>query len=406
MSKIFKIAFLGVAISVMVFYSTVFAQEVNSVVDANNQFAFELYAKYKLKDGNVFFSPYSISSAVAMAYEGARGETAEQIQSVFHFPKDDSLRREAFVKVNNFINKKDKKYQLCLANALWAQKDYVFTPDYFSLIKNYYDGNATNLDFKADPGNSCLIINEWIEERTNGKIKDLIPGLDRLTRLVLTNAIYFKGFWLKQFKKSYTQEEEFSVSADNRIKVPMMHLSGEEANFNYLETPDFQILELPYEGNELAMLILLPKGDNLQVLEESLSLEKLSEWKRQLRNQEIDVYLPKFKFENKYFMRQDLKSLGVLAAFTPGIDFEGEADFSGMTGKRDLHIDEIVHQAFIEVNEEGTEAAAATAVMMLAGKGMSMPPKIFKADHAFIFIIQDKEMGNILFMGRVSDPAK
>ena len=408
MKRILSGSFTLLAIGLAFLASITFAQDNNSVVNANNRFAFDLYSRYKSKDGNIFYSPYSISSALAMTYEGARGKTAEEMQTVFHFPQDASIRRESFLKIDQQINKKDKKYKLNIANALWAQKDYKFLDDYFGLVEKYYGGKVTNLDFTNETEKSRLIINSWVEKQTNNKIKDLIPPgiLNSLTRLVLTNAIYFKGFWLKQFDKKDTKEEDFRVSPDNKIKAQMMRLTGKEANFNYAETDKLQILELPYEGEELSMLILLPKEDDLKAVEESLNSEKLSEWKKLLRNEKVNVYLPKFKFENKYFMAQDLKDMGMPTAFTLGIDFGGEADFSGMTGNKKLNIDMVIHQAFVEVNEEGTEAAAATAVEMAPAAGPSDRIKIFKADHPFIFIIQNSETGNILFVGRVSDPTK
>jgi serpin B len=381
----------------------VFAQDINSVIKANNQFAFELYSRYKSKDGNIFYSPYSISSALAMTYEGARGKTAEEIQAVFHFPQDASIRRNSFLKIYQQINKKDKRYKLSTANALWAQKDNNFLDDYFSLVNKYYGGKAANLDFANATEESRVTINNWVEKQTNDKIKDLIPSrnLSPLTRLVLTNAIYFKGFWLKQFDKKDTREEDFRITPDNKIKVQMMHLSGKEAIFNYAETDKLQILELPYEGDDLSMLILLPKGDDIKAIEESLSSEKLSAWKNNQKKEEVIVYLPKFKFETKYFMAHDLNDMGMPTAFKRG------ADFSGMTSDKRLKIDEVIHQAFVDVNEEGTEAAAATAVIITL-KAVALPKstKIFKADHPFIFLIQDRETGNILFVGRVSDPTK
>ncbi|MFH0827395.1 MAG: serpin family protein [Candidatus Omnitrophota bacterium] len=388
-------------------FSSLFAEDANSVVDANNQFAFELYARYKSSEENIFFSPYSISSALAMAYEGAEGTTADEIQAVFHFPKDDSLRREEFQRINNRINRKDKKYELHIANALWAQKDYLFLEEYFNLIENYYAGKVTNLDFVNETEKSRLSINNWVVEQTNNKIKGLIPSgvLGELTRLVLTNAIYFKGAWFEQFGRKYTKEEDFRVSPGNIVKVQMMSLSGEE--FNYAETEQVQVLELPYDGKELSMLIFLPKNDDLESVEASLNAQKLSEWKNSLKRERVDVYLPKFKFENKYFIKGTLKEMGMATAFTLGIDFGGKADFSGMTGKKDLNIDEVIHQSFIAVNEEGTEAAAVTAVVIDVGAVWPPQPreiKIFKADHPFIFIIEEKKTGNILFLGRVSDP--
>jgi len=375
------------------------AQASSGAVSANNQFAFKLYSIYKSKDGNIFFSPYSISSALAMTYEGARGKTADEMQSVFDFSKDDVLRRRDFLKINNIINKKDKKYKLNTANALWAQKSYKFSDDYFKLIDQYYGGKVTNLDFIGDLEGSRLTINHWVEERTNDRIKDLIPKnvLDSYTRLVLTNAIYFKGKWAKEFDKKSTGEQDFNVGSNKAVKVQMMN---DNDDFNYGETDSLQILELPYQDNELSMLILLPKNDDLAAVEGSLTFEKLSEYKSLLTSEKIDVSIPRFKFETKYLMKDDLIRMGMPTAFS------GDADFSGMTGDKDLFIGQVIHQAFVDVNEEGTEAAAATAVIMEAGSAMPQPPKVFRADHPFIFLIQEKETGNILFMGRVADPTK
>lgn len=374
---------------------------VNAVVNANNQFALDLYSKYKTQEeGNIFFSPYSISTALTMTYEGAKGQTAEEMQKVFYFPKDEKIRRPAFAKIYNEINKKDKKYTLNTANALWAQKDYQFLSEYFSTVEKYYGGKVVNLDFINDPEGSRITINNWVEDQTNDRIKDLIPakilGVD--TRLVLTNAIYFKGDWVLKFDKSQTREENFKVSLTKTVKAQMMSLTGEKAKFNYAETDDLQILEMPYSGEELSMLVFLPKNNNLQGLEQPLTLEKLNEWKNMLKEKKIDVYMPKFKFETKYFMAKDLAEMGMPTAFS------GAADFSGMTGRRNLYISKVIHQAFVEVNEEGTEAAGATAVIMNE-KGAIMST-VLRADHPFIFLIQEKNTGNILFLGRVVDPSK
>ena len=376
-----------------------FAEEVGSVVEANNQFSFELYSKYKSKDGNIFFSPYSISTALAMTYEGARGKTADEMQAVFHFPKDETLRRNSFLESYNGINKEGKAYTLKTANALWAQKDYPFLDSYFSLVKQYYGGNVTNLDFAGQTEESRLTINKWVEEQTNNKIKDLIPKgiLDSLTRLVLTNAIYFKGMWVMQFDKAKTIEKDFEISPGKTVKAMMMSLTGEEAVFKYAEEEDLQVLELPYKGEELSMLILLPKKGGMDSLEAILNAQQISELRKGLHKQRVDVYLPKFKFETKYFMKDTLKKMGMPTAFSMA------ADFSGMNGKKELYIYQVIHQAFVEVNEEGTEAAAATAVVMRL-KSMAPMKIIFNADHPFIFLIQEKDTGNILFLGRVSEP--
>ncbi|MEA3430914.1 MAG: serpin family protein [Nanoarchaeota archaeon] len=377
--------------------STVTPEAVKAVVDANNQFALDYYSKI-ISDTNIFFSPYSISTALAMTYEGAKGQTADEMKSVFHYP-DIDIMRPAYANIYNEINKKGKEYKLSTANALWAQEDYTFLPEYFSTINQFYGGEVTNLNFKTETEKSRVTINNWIEDQTNDKIKDLIGkgDLKEATRLVLTNAIYFKGTWLKKFKKSNTRDQDFKVNNEKTVTVPMMTLGGEEANFNYLGIQDLQILELPYSGEELSMLILLPKGD-LTNLESELSIENINQWRAMLKEQNIRVSLPKFKFETKNYMAEDLIGMGMPTAFS------NDADFSGMDGTLKLKIDKVIHQAFVEVNEEGTEAAAATAVIMIE-KSMAMPTE-FKADHPFIFLIQQKDTGNILFMGKVTDPTK
>ena len=369
---------------------------VGIVVGANNQFALDLYLKFKDEEENIFFSPYSISTALAMTYEGARGKTAEEMRSVFYFPEDDDIRRYSFARIYNQINKKEKKYKLHTANALWTQIDYSFLDEYLDVVEKYYAGKATNLDFGNETEKSRETINGWVEERTNNKIKDLIPAgiLNADTRLVLTNAIYFKGTWLLQFNKEYTRQEDFKVNPEKTVKVDMMNLIDEE--FNYGETEELQVLEMLYDGEELSMLVILPKEDNLKSAEDLLSLKKLNELRNALTKQKVDVYIPKFKFETKYFMKETLMEMGMSSAF-------GGADFSGMNGTKNLFIDNVIHQAFVEVNEEGTEAAAATALVM---KEAISEKIVFNADHPFIFMIQEREIGNILFMGRVFDPTQ
>ncbi|MDY6958461.1 MAG: serpin family protein, partial [Halobacteriota archaeon] len=350
----------------------------------------------------VFFSPYSISTALAMTYEGARGETAEEIQSVFYFPVDDETRRRSFEAIHNNFNKEDADYKLETANALWIQEDYRILDEYIDTIEKYYGGRATNLDFINSTEDSRQTINSWVEEKTNNKIKDLFPqgSLDRYTRLVLTNAIYFKGDWVKQFNENDTRDEDFRVSSNQTVKVPMMERTGEEARFNYAETEELQLLEMLYEGEELSMLILLPKNDDIESIEESLTFENLGDWKSELRTQQVNVFIPKFTFTTRYSLNENLEEMGMPSAFT-----EKEADFSGIDGTYNLLIQSVVHQAFVDVNEEGTEAAAATGVSF-GITSLPPEPKTFRADHPFIFIIQEKETGTILFLGRVTDPSQ
>jgi serpin B len=373
--------------------------EVQKVVNANNQFAFDLYSELtKSEAGNIFYSPYSISAALGMTCEGAKGETAEEMQKVFHFPES-SVLRPNFAKIYNDINKGHGDYELKTGNALWIQQNYPLLEDYIERVKKYYGGKAANLDFVSEPEKSRQTINSFIEKQTNGKIKDLIPPdcLNPLTRLVLTNAIYFKGIWVWQFDPGDTREMDFRITPTEVVKVPMMYMEPDKARFNYADLGDLQILELPYRGDKISMLIVLP-AENLESIE-PLTLEKLSEWKSQMQETKLDaIYLPKFEFDMKYFMKDTLSAMGMPTAFS------SKADFSGMAGNRDLFISFVIHQAWVKVDEKGTEAAGATAVGMELTA--VMPGDIFRADHPFLFIIQQKDTGNILFLGRVNDPAE
>ena len=375
-------------------------QGTQEVVNANNKFAFELYSELdKAEDGNMFYSPYSISAALAMTYEGAKGQTADEMKSVFHFPESNILRPN-FAAIYNDINKGNNAYELRTGNALWVQQDYPFLEDYTSRVEKYYGGKAANLDFVSETEKSRQTINTFIEEQTNDKIKDLIPAgmLNSMTRLVLTNAIYFKGTWEWAFDKSDTREQDFKITPTNIVKTPMMYMDPDKATFNYADIEDLQILELPYKGEEISMLILLPT-ENLGAIEPSLTAEKLNEYKAQMKETRLDsISLPKFEFDTKYTLNENLKALGMPTAF----DAEN-ADFSGMTTAEKIWIDFVIHQAYVKVDEKGTEAAAATAVGIV---GSAMPRNVFRADHPFIFIIQEKGTGNILFMGRVTDPTK
>lgn len=389
------------------------AQGTEDVVSANNQFAFDLYARYRTKGGNIFFSPYSISTALAMVYEGARGPTREEMQKVLHYPEDDSLVREGFQSLYNRINQENENYHFRIVNALWAQKDFKFLDDYLGIIEKYYSGKVRNLDFVAQPGPSRLIINAWVEEQTSNKIKDLVPvgKIKKSTRLIITNAIYFRCKWVRWFDEKNTKEKDFHLSNGAIVKSPVMQQMG---TFDCFETDELQVLELLYDydpqihRHRISMLILLPKDYALGALERSLTAEKLDMLKRGLRPAKVDVSLPKFKLEAKFFMAEDLETMGISSAFS---DEQGEggyytkADFSGITGVKNLNIDQLIHQAYIDVNEKGTEVAAATMGFMdIPAYEPSGALKIFNADHPFIFIIQDRETANILFMGRVMDP--
>ncbi|MCW4048437.1 MAG: serpin family protein [Candidatus Bathyarchaeota archaeon] len=350
-----------------------------------------------MDEGNVLFSPYSISMALSMTYEGARGETAEEMEAVFGFLDDPLERLPSVARIYNTLNEEGREYMLHTVNALWIQQDYPVQEDYVDAIVNFYGGDVNALDFITEPDESRVTINEWVEERTYDRIKDLFPpdSIDADVRLVLTNAIYFKGDWLYEFDEEATSKEEFHVTPSTSVEVDMMNLHDE--TFNYAETDELQILELPYTGEDVSMIVLLPKNGLMGDVKTQLSAERLDEWVEMMEGTAVNVYLPRFTFETKYFMMEDLTEMGMPTAFT------GAADFSGMTGNRDLFIDKVIHQAFIEVNEQGTEAAAATGVSMRLSA--TIPDEVFRADHPFVFLIRDMDTGVILFMGRVTDPS-
>ncbi|KPK76615.1 MAG: hypothetical protein AMJ79_06075 [Phycisphaerae bacterium SM23_30] len=396
---------------------------VNSVVKGNNTFAWDLYARLKGQEGNLFFSPYSLSSALSMTYAGAGGETRYQMAEILHVPAPSKTERYdlagklekikyAFIPPVQWhtpfgalikqLNDQGQKgdYQLSIANALWGQQGYGFLQEYLDLTQKYYGAGLKEVDFvnDAERENTRRTINAWVEDQTNKKIKDLIkPGaLNALTRLVLTNAIYFKGDWALQFEKKNTKDAPFYIAPDEKIDVPMMH---QKSRFNYASADDLQILELPYKGEDLSMVVLLPKRvDGLEALEKSLTAENLDQWLKDIRRREVLVYLPRFKQTCEFGLADVLKKMGMPDAFEPG-----KADFSGINGKNDLFISAVVHKAFVEVNEEGTEAAAATGIIV-GVTAIPTPPPVFRADHPFVFMIRDVKTGAILFLGRVAHP--
>lgn len=377
-----------------------------SVISGNNQFAFDLYRNLSsdpaYADGNLFFSPYSISSALAITYEGARGRTADEIRAVFHLPSDAAVRREGFQTIDAGINRADAGYTLRTANALWAEETYPFLQDYIETAGRYYSANVTNLDFTTQPEASRITINRWVEERTNDLIKDLLPegSISPLTRLVITNAIYFKGTWVKQFDENKTANLHFWKGPGESVLVPMMQRTDEEAIYGYAETDDLQVLEMPYaheNGAGLSMLVILP--DEIEAAEESLDAQKIDDLRQSLTERRVNVYFPKFSLETTYPLAGTLAAMGMPTAFADA------ADLSGMDGTQNLFVSRVVHKAFVDVNEEGTEAAAATGVIInlkTSLEGDETPT--FRADHPFIFAILDNDTGTILFMGRVVDP--
>ncbi|MBN1274935.1 serpin family protein [Candidatus Woesearchaeota archaeon] len=370
--------------------------DIDAVVAANNAFAIDFYQAMKAKGENLFFSPYSISTALAVTYEGAKGQTEEELQAVFHYPESKEQLRRGSAGVYNSINEPGKEYTLSTANALWAQESYPFLNDYLSTAKQYYAAEARNLDFGGDPDGSAKVINNWIERETNNKIKDAVDNINTLTRLIITNAVYFKGEWEETFKKKDTDERDFTKDDNTKVRVPLMSMTDEDAVFPYIEDDDVQVLEMPYKGDDMSMLVILPKENDIGAVESLLTQERIADWRAGLVEQRVDVYFPRFRFEDKYELRDALTAMGMPTAFT------FDADLTGMAATEELFIERITHLTFIEVDEKGTEAAAVTIVRGM-GKGMPMHP-VFRADHPFLFLIQERETGLILFMGKVEDP--
>jgi serpin B len=369
------------------------------VVKGNVALALDLYSRLRGEQGNLFFSPYSISTALAMTYAGARGETAEQMAKVLHFDVPADELPSAFAAVDRELTGAARKYELYTANALWAQKGHPFLPTYVDLIRQAYHAGLNEVDFQNATEEARRTINAWVEKQTREKIKDLLaPGvLNDMTRLVLTNAIYFKGDWERPFKKGGTRTEPFHVTAKEDVSVPMMH---QKAHFHYVDQAGFQALQMPYKGTDLALVVLLPrKADGLRALEETLTMEKLSACLGDLASREVAVSFPKFRMTEELQLAKTLSAMGMSLAFSPG-----RADFSGMDGSHELFLSAVVHKAFVDVNEQGTEAAAATGIGVVATAARVDQPIIFRADHPFLLLIRDMRSGAVLFMGRLTQP--
>jgi len=382
----------------------------DKIVEANNRFSMDLYSDLARntanKDRNLFFAPWSISSAIAIVYDGSRNKTADEIQNVFHFPENHTELREGFFSLDSEYTPNTSAYTLRTANALWAEKTYPFLPEFMQMASDSYGAQATNLNLINDAEGSRNTINSWIAKETDGKINGLVPqgSIDRYTRLIITNAIYFKGTWVKEFDAAKTSEQPFQLTSGETVPVEMMVRNDRSALFMYGESDQIQILEMPYvtgTGTTISMLILLPREGNLDRLEKSLTVQKLDELKKTMTTQMVLTYIPKFRLNTQYQLSRDLAAMGMPTAFSD------DADLSGMDGTQNLAVDEIIHNAYLDVDEKGTEAAGATyAKIYYKGDRQDPDPFVFRADHPFILIIEDKDNGNILFMGRVMNPAE
>ena len=372
------------------------------VVTANNQFAIDLYHQIneqpKQAENNVFFSPYSLSTAMAMLYAAAEGETKAQIQSTFHYPTLNVLNPNSAALHEQF-NKPNPNYQLATANDLWIQQGLRPNQNYLDTVQRYYGGKVTNLDFKNSPEPSRQIINKTIAKYTQQMIPEMLPAssIDADTVTVLTNAVYFKGDWKKPFAPS--KKRPFNKFDGSIIDVDMMH---EQASYAYTEDAQVQVVQLPYKGDELSMLVVLPKTKDkiaMQRLVNTLSAKQISQWNSNLVNQEVILDLPKFKLEENYGMNSLLANMGTTKAFG------SEADFGLFSQDLSLSVDAIAHKAVIEVDEKGTKAAASTSISIVPmSRGYSMNTINFKADHPFMFMIKDNKTDAILFLGQVNKP--
>ncbi|MFC1911269.1 serpin family protein [Chloroflexota bacterium] len=374
------------------------------LVHGNSAFAFEFYQALREQEGNLFYSPHSISVALAMTYAGARGETAEQMAATLQFLLEQERLHPAFNWVDAELasrgegaqGKDGEGFRLNIVNAIWGQKDYEFLTEFLDVLAENYGAGLRILDFANETEKSRVAINDWVSDQTEERIKDLIPEgiLSPATALVLTNAIYFNAAWKYPFNENMTANGPFYLIDSEQVTVPMMEQT--EA-FGYTDGEGYQAVELLYDGEELSMVILLPEDDQFEVFEEGLQADKVSDIISGLQLIGVTLTMPQFEFESEFNLNDTLKDMGMPAAFSGG------ADFSGMTGSRELYIRAVLHKAFVSVDEAGTEAAAATAVAM--EEEAPEPLVEVTVDRPFIFLIRDIETGAILFVGRVLNPA-
>ena len=381
------------------------SSEQELLVEGNSAFAFELYQELKGEEGNLFYSPYSISLALAMTYAGARNETAEQMANTLQFLLDQERLHPAFNWLDAELAKRGEGaqgkdgegFRLNIVNAIWGQKGYEFLPAFLDVLAENYSAGLRIVDFINETERSRVAINDWVSDQTEGRIEDLIPqgAIDKLTRLVLTNAIYFNAAWAYPFDDDVTTDGPFYLLDGGQVTVPMMK---QTESFRYTEGEGYQAVELPYDGGELSMVILLPEAGKFQVFEETLSAQQVDAIINDLQSTRVALTMPRFEFDSEFSLKDALADMGMPIAFS------SSADFSGMTGNCDLFISEVIHKAFVAVDEAGTEAAAATAVIMPTAAPPE-PPVEVTIDHPFIFLIRDIDTGAILFVGRVMNPA-
>jgi serpin B len=383
------------------------ASDLTKLAGGNRAFAFDLYQVLREQGGNLFYSPHSISLALAMTVAGARGQTEQEMADTLHFtlpegqlhPAFNGLDLELSSRGEGAEGKDEGGFRLNIVNAIWGQEDYTFLDEFLDVLAENYGAGLRLLDFRGAPEASRVTINDWVAEQTEDRILDLIPqgAIKGTTRLVLTNAIYFNAAWHEPFDKSGTRDEPFYLLNGETVSVPMMH---QTADFGYAAGQGYQAVELPYDRRELSMVILLPDEGAFGSFEESLDAEVVDQAVAKLGKRKLVLTMPKFEFDSDFSLGEALQTLGMPTAFS------GAADFSGMTGGRDLFISDVIHKAFVSVDEEGTEAAAATAVMMaeLAAPLEEEEPLEVTIDRPFVFLIRDIKTGTVLFVGRLLSP--
>ena len=376
------------------------------LVDGNNAFTFDLYQTLSQDDGNLFFSPYSISEALAMAYAGARGDTEKDMAEVLNFNLPQERLHPAFNATDLQFKERsqvlgDKEgFQLNVVNAIWGQQGYDFLDEYLDVLEQHYGAGLRLMDFCNETEQSRITINQWVSDQTGGKIEDLVPpgAIDTLTRLVLTNAVYFNANWFHPFDTRKTAAGLFYLLDGSSVTTPMMQRTE---SFCYAEGASYQAVELPYEGGETSMVILLPVAGQFDTFEESLGADLVRGIIGDLEGRRVTLKMPKFEYESSFSLQQALSAMGMEVAFTPL-----QADFSGMNGGYEpLWISEVIHKAFVSVNESGTEAAAASAITMPPSATSPPQPKELTIDRPFIFLIRDIPTGSTIFIGRVLNPA-
>ena len=400
-----------------------------NVVDANNQFAFDLYARLAQKPGNKFFSPNSVSNALAMTCAGAKGQSADEMAKTLHFTLEGVRLHSALGKVIRQLQGKDRPgmgpgpvtgtgmepgpvtgtpFKLTTVNQLWAQNGLTIRPEFLRIAQTDYQSGLQLVDFKKDPDGSRKTINRWVQQQTNDKIKDLVQPdtIKPLTRLVLTNASYFKGDWLLPFNPGATRPNDFTIPGKPAFKVPMMR---QQMRVPYQVTDDFQLVRLLYNGEQFSMVVILPKKmDGLAEVEKKLSAKWLRETLRQTPNRlpgntkwrQVLVSMPKFKMTEEFELKDELVAMGMRTAFSDQADFSALAD----TSLDKLKIDAVIHKAFVDVNETGTDVAIIGGGAVILPEAREQDPPIFRADHPFLFVIQHEATGSILFLGRVCEP--